>query len=106
MRTLERGMFGEALEGYFIRLERMRPTVESLLWAFLLLTFAMPAAFAFVSVISCVTRTGRPALRSPSKACGDVTWSKRRSRPTGQCEVSRCVYRCRLDLPRVPDVGR
>ena len=74
MRLLQRGALGDDLGGYFQRLQGMRPVVESSWWTFLSATFATPAALAAVSVLACMTRTGRPALHAGHGLLSILPW--------------------------------
>ena len=74
MTRLQRGLFGNDLNGYFAWLDRLRPSVESSWWAFLATTFAVPAGLTAVAMLSCVTRTGRPALHAGHALLGLLPW--------------------------------
>lgn len=59
---MRRAFFGSSLRGYTSFLDQLRTVVEGGWWTFLTATFATPAGISAVAVLSCATRTGRPAL--------------------------------------------
>lgn len=60
--TLRLALFGEVPGGYTARLEGMQPAITLTWWAFLTSSFGLPVAISCVTVVACLTRTGRPAL--------------------------------------------
>ena len=64
MNTMLTALFGPDLSGYVVQLQDMQTMIEWSWWIFLASTFGIPVCVTFISVISCITRTGRPALHA------------------------------------------